>query len=136
VTVKGTLKTRRQFRRVYEQGSKAVGRHLVAFALSVADPSDAAHAPAARERPLVGYVASRKAGGSTQRNRAKRLLRAAFAGLRPRVSPGWWLVLVARQGLASPDVRSPQVQAELETLLRDLGVLCGPEDPAPSGGET
>jgi ribonuclease P protein component len=120
------LKTRRQFAQVYEHGSKAVGRHLVAFALcrqSSLQASDAATSAPADDAPLVGIVASRKVGGSVQRSRAKRLLRAGFQPLWPRVRPKFWLVLVARHSLVGRDVRSHQVQVEIERLLNQLGVL-------------
>lgn len=129
--MKGTLKTRRQFRRVYDQGTKAVGRHVVAFALCDAEPGPALSSREPRG-PLVGYVASRKIGGSVRRNRAKRVLRASFQPLRARVRPSTWLVLVARLPVTSPEVRSPEVQAELEQLLAGLGVLNGSEDTPPS----
>ncbi len=82
-----TLRRVWQFELVYTQGRKLTSPLLVSFYLQ--------HAPDSR----VAYVASRKVGGAVQRNRAKRLLRAAFAEMlraSPSVAPGW-VVLVARR---------------------------------------
>jgi ribonuclease P protein component len=122
--MKGTLKSRRQFVQVYEQGKKAAGRHVVAFALSRDEPD-----PTSAEGPVVGYVASRKVGDSVRRNRAKRLLRAGFRPLRERLPAGLWIVLVARAALAEPTARSHDVTRELESLLGRMGFLPVPPDP-------
>lgn len=64
-------------------------------------------------------VASRRVGGAVQRNRAKRLLRAAAHG-RPWVD-GIDLVMVARPACAAADLAS--VRAELEGHAERLGAL-------------
>jgi ribonuclease P protein component len=119
--VKGTLKSRRQFLQVYEQGKKAIGRHVVAFALS-RPPADSPLAYG----PTVGYVASRKVGDSVRRNRAKRVLRAGLRPLYREVSPDLWIVLVARASLANPKVRSHEVTRELESLFQRMGLFRTP----------
>lgn len=119
-SVKGTLKKKRDFDEVYERGLKSVGRRLVAFALS-SDSDD----PARRDEPgvLVGVVASRKVGNAVRRARAKRVLRAAFAELRPRIPRGTRIVLVARHPITGPEVRSQDVRRELGELLERVGCL-------------
>jgi ribonuclease P protein component len=48
------------------------------------------------------------------RNRIKRQIKAAFRQLLPRISPGWWLVVV---------VNPNAVQCEYEQFLRELEQL-------------
>ena len=67
----------------------------------------------------VGISASRAIGNAVQRNRAKRLLRAATAELIPTVPPGVDLLLVARSPLLQ--AKSPEVQAALVSLLERAG---------------
>lgn len=117
--MKGTLKARRQFEQVYERGRKAVGSHLVAFVLLDAP------APGGGPATLVGIVASRKVGNAVERNRAKRVLRAAFARHRTALPPGTLIVLVARRALIEDAARSDQVAGELERLLERLQVVGG-----------
>lgn len=45
--------------------------------------------------------AGRSVGNAVQRNRAKRLVRAALHPLVPDIQPGWDIILIARQPLAA-----------------------------------
>ena len=111
--MKGTLRTRSQFQRLYTNGKKAVGRFVVAFV-------SAPHEGEAEQ--VVGIVASRKVGGAVQRNRAKRILRVAYAQLLDEIAPHA-MVLVARRSAAEPSVRSGEIERELRALLTQLGYL-------------
>ena len=128
--MKGSLRTRRQFAEVYETGRKAVGPRVIAFALQRPDPLPAGD-PAQPGGIARGIVASRRVGGAIQRNRAKRIIRAALRPLIPRLRRPLWIVLVARQQAADRSVRSHEVQVELEGLLSRLDILV-PETPTPT----
>jgi len=69
----------------------------------------------------IGVVAGRRLGTAVARNRAKRLLREAARHLYPRLAPGWDLVLIARPPILT--VKEPQVEAALERLAREAGLL-------------
>lgn len=117
-----TLRTRSQFQRLYTQGKKAVGHYLVAFA----------DEPTENEAPsTVAFVASRKVGGAVQRNRAKRLLREAYARVAPDLRPHT-MVFVARRSAADPSTRMGEVEVELRALLTRLGYLSPSQ--SPNGG--
>lgn len=65
----------------------------------------------------VGVAAGRSLGNAVNRNRAKRLLRAAINPLLPDIVPGIDLALIARKPIL--DVKSTQVQEALtESLLK------------------
>jgi len=65
---------------------------------------------AASEPPRLGITASRKIGGAVVRNRAKRLVRAAFRALPELFAPGIDLVVIVRKPLN--DLRLADVVAE------------------------
>lgn len=117
--MKGTIKSRRDFQRIYDSGRRAVGPHLVVFALleGAGGPAD----------ETVGVVASRKVGGAVARARAKRVLRAAHREVQPRLPQGWRIILVARRALITDGVRSHELLPELEGLLERIGCLSGVE---------
>jgi ribonuclease P protein component len=105
-----TLKNRRQFDLVYSQGRKRKARALVLFHLDDAPDQQ------------VAFVASRKVGGAVQRNRAKRLMRAAFRHVAStQEMPAGWFVLIARSGIL--ELKSDAVAQELRDLLSGSSVV-------------
>lgn len=121
-----TLRRARDFELVYTRGRKLTSAVVVVFHL--------ANAPDIK----VAFVASRKVGGAVQRNRAKRVMRAAFAGIDDpgKPIPGW-VVLVARRDILrfkSTDVREELVrlfEQEAASLPAERGKLT---DPATGSG--
>lgn len=71
----------------------------------------------------VAFVAGRRVGGAVHRNRARRILRAAWRELVPRVVPGWDVVLVARATIRG--ARSGELVTEVEQVLSRAEVLEG-----------
>lgn len=121
-----TLRRARDFELVYSRGRKITSAAVVVFHL--ADAPDT----------KVAFVASRKVGGAVQRNRAKRVMRAAFAGVdRPTGTIPGWVVLVARRDILN--CKSTDLREELVLLFR-LGTGTQPAelsrnaDPATGSG--
>ena len=79
--------------------------------------------PVIDDRPRFGFVAGKGVGSAVDRNRAKRLLRAAAQACQPAVAPSWDLLLIARKPLAAAEQQ--QVQKVLVDLLRRACVLRG-----------
>lgn len=101
------LKRRQEFDRVYTQGRKRTSVALVLF-----------HLPSAPDS-RVAFVASRKVGNAVERNRAKRLLRAAFVRAQDHLpAPSGWIILVARREIAT--LGSVAVAGELHAMFSDL----------------
>ena len=126
--MKGTLRSKRQVQEVDEKGLKAVGRHVVAFALSPSpDPVEWHVAPDSLDARgiSVGIVASRKVGNAVARGRAKRVLRAALLTRRAYLPANLWLVLVARRSIVDPGANSELVGEELDRLFSRLDLTEG-----------
>jgi ribonuclease P protein component len=84
------VRKRAEFERIQRSGERV---HTERFVLIVARQADAG-APA-----RLGITASRKIGGAVVRNRAKRLVRAAFRALPALLAPGFDLVVIVRKPL-------------------------------------
>lgn len=107
---RGVLRDNRLFRRVYSKGSSRPGPVLVTYVLK--NKSDAIR---------YGIATSRKIGGAVQRNRARRVIRAAFRDLASSLAGGCDIVFVARSKTCL--VKSTAVKKEMERQLREAGVL-------------
>ena len=64
-------------------------------------------------------VAGRKVGGAVQRNRARRILKAAWRQVAPQVGDDSGIVLVAREGIRG--AKTQDVVTEMTELLRLAG---------------
>lgn len=73
------------------------------------------------ERVRVGVSAGRSMGNAVQRNRAKRVLRAAIQPYLAALVVGWDCVLIARQPLGAASFG--QVQSAISGLLGRAGLL-------------
>ena len=103
------LNKNRDFTRIYARGKSYVHPHLVLYV--------------AKNRlgaPRIGLTATKKVGGAVQRNRARRVMRAALAEhLSPNCS-GYDIILVARA--RTPHLKSTQVSRTLAALLQRAGL--------------
>ncbi|MGH2678927.1 MAG: ribonuclease P protein component [Actinomycetota bacterium] len=88
-------------RRVFQHGHPVHGRRVVLFV-----------GPGSGEFALV---AGKKIGGAVQRNRARRVLRAALREVAPRGVEGQDIVLVAREAIR--DARTQDLIEEMSELL-------------------
>ncbi len=103
------LRGSKAFDRVYETGEVFKSPHIVLFCL--------------RENGLarkVGFVASRKVGRATARNRARRRLREAYRKLKLGLPGDALLVFVARKGING--VEWEELLAEMASLLSKAGL--------------
>lgn len=64
----------------------------------------------------LAVVAARRTGGAVDRNRARRILRAAWREIAPEVADTYDVVLVARGGIRG--AKTQDLVAEMTELLR------------------
>ena len=102
-----SLKENSAFQFVYRRGKSQANRELVLLFV--------------RQGKLrIGFSVSKKLGGAVQRNRARRVMRAALA---EHLSPncgGYDIILVARA--RTPHLKSTQVSRTLAALLQRAGL--------------
>lgn len=96
-----------EFDVVFQQGRKVVGRRIVAWI----HPS-----PAGKTRPRLGLAVGKRIGNAPRRNRAKRVLRAAFRSLAPGLPRAVDIVIVPRAH--DPPRTAEQAHEALDGVLK------------------
>jgi len=99
------LKKPVEFKRVRHEGISYAHPFIILFAIE--NNSDDLR---------IGVTAEHHIGGAVQRNKAKRILRAAIAPLIANIKPGYDLVLLGRRPILSQ--KSHQIEKLLAELLR------------------
>ncbi len=123
----GRLSRSAEFERVYRHGRSTANRHLVLYTF----PNPTA------ETPRLGLSVSRKVGGAVERNRVKRLLREAFAGIEGELLSGHDIVVVARPPVGELADRDglEGVKASLVELIAKAKIGAQPSSEKPAKDE-
>ncbi|HIZ84357.1 MAG TPA: ribonuclease P protein component [Firmicutes bacterium] len=107
-----TLKLNKEFRRLYGRGKSKVHPALVTYALK----NRAGYC-------RIGITTSKKVGCAVRRNRARRVILAAWRQVCPQVAGGYDLVFVART--RTPDTKSTELEKAMRRQLISLGLIPG-----------
>ncbi|MCC8073965.1 MAG: ribonuclease P protein component [Clostridiales bacterium] len=105
-----TLKENKDFRRLYYRGKSVADSCLVTYAMKN-------HTKEIR----IGIASSKKIGNAVKRNRARRVIRAAYSALEESVGAGWDIVFVART--RTTEVKMQAVNVQMKAQLKKLGVI-------------
>nr|WP_317402424.1 ribonuclease P protein component [uncultured Gemmiger sp.] len=103
------LNKNRDFTRIYSRGKSYVHPHMVLYV--------------AKNRlgtTRIGLTATKKVGGAVQRNRARRVMRAALQEHLSQNVGGYDIILVARA--RTPHLKSTQVSRTFSRLLQKAGL--------------
>ena len=104
------IRRRAEFKKIYDRGARLHSRYTTVFIL-----------PNEHGIGRLGIAATKKLGGSVQRNRAKRLIREVFR--RNKIAPGFDLVVIPKRDLldASLTVLEADYRALIERRIRQRG---------------
>ena len=105
-----TLKENKDFRRLYYRGKSEAGDCLVTYA-----------AKSRSKGVRYGITTSKKIGNAVERNRSRRVIRAAFSEIEGKVKGNWDIVFVAR-GKTSK-VKMQPVLEQMEKQFKKLGII-------------
>ena len=114
------------YNKAYRQGKRAVEKHVAVYVLR-----DFAAARLKKENPQkvfvnrLGLTVSKKIGGAVQRNRAKRLIRAAYDAKRDELKTGFLIVISAREAING--AKSTDVERDLQFAFSKLEMLKAPQ---------
>ena len=105
-----TLKENKDFRRLYYRGKNKASSCVVTYA-----------SRSNRGVNRIGITTSKKIGNAVERNRSRRVIRAAYRELEPRINGNWDFVFVARSKTCK--VKTQQVFDEMQAHFKMLGVI-------------
>ena len=105
-----TLRKQSDFARVYKQGKSKGSRFAVIL-----------YRRNGLKFTRTAFVSSKKVGNSVERNRSRRLMKAAFRAFEPDIKCGYDIVFVARA--KTPFVKSYDVLRSMKKELKEAGVL-------------
>ena len=121
------IKENHLYQKAYRNGKRFVGKTVAVYALKdLAAPRLRREHPEKKFVNRLGLSVSKKLGGAVTRNRAKRVIRAAYDPLSPALRTGFLIVISARGAIC--DKKSTDVRLELENAFRTLGLLCEQSD--------
>ena len=110
------------YNKAFQKGNRQVGKYVAVYVLR-----DLAAKKLRNEHPekkfvnRLGLSVSKKVGGAVQRNRAKRVIRAAYDSVKDELQTGNLIVISPRTALL--DAKSTQVASELRGAFEKLGLL-------------
>ena len=116
------------YNKAYTRGKRFVGRYVAVYVLK-----DLAAKKLKRANPKGEYVnrlgitVSKKIGGAVERNRAKRIIRAAYRAQSEGLRRGFLIVISARGAIAGK--KSSDIERELSRAFRDLGMTRADDPP-------
>lgn len=105
-----TLKQNTDFHRAYGRGKFKTAPAVITYAV--------------RNRgfgPRIGITTSKKIGNAVERNRCRRIIRAAFSSISPECSGNWDIVFVARHKTKS--LKTGDIAPVMKQQLTELGVI-------------
>lgn len=105
-----TLKQNKDFRRLYYRGKSKASSCIVTYVMKNRSGETS-----------YGITTGKKIGNAVKRNRARRLIRAAFSELEHRLNNSYDIVFVART--RTSQVKMQEVKAQMEEQLKALGAL-------------
>jgi len=105
-----SLKQNSEFHRVYYKGKSRVCPVLVTYAMK-----------SRGHGCRIGITTSKKIGSAVERNRCRRIIRAAYASLASDTAGDWDIVFIARH--RTKHVKTPEVESAMRRHLTELGVI-------------
>ena len=116
------IKEHHLYNKAYRSGKHFFGRYICIYVLK-----DLHAKRLQREHPLgirvnrFGISVSKKVGGAVKRNRAKRIIRAAYAEVKDELKTGFLIVVSAKPEIEG--MKSPEIVKEMRYALRKLDMF-------------
>ena len=116
------IKEHHLYNKSYRSGKHFFGRYICVYVLK---DTHARLLQKSHPQRLVinrfGISVSKKVGTAVKRNRAKRIIRAAYAPLEDKLLKGFLIVISAKPEISGR--KSPEIEGELRYAMKKLGML-------------
>jgi ribonuclease P protein component len=116
------IKEHHLYNKAYRAGKHFFGRYICVYVLK---DTHARLLQKSHPQRLVinrfGISVSKKVGTAVKRNRAKRIIRAAYAPLEDKLLKGFLIVISAKPEISGR--KSPEIEGELRYAMKKLGML-------------
>ncbi len=113
------IKENHLYNKAYKRGKRSVGKYTAVYVLR---DLRAHHVmlenPEKKFLNRLGVAVSKKIGNAVKRNRAKRVIRAAYRAIEGKLKTGFLVVISARVAIC--DVKSTDVEHELRKAFESL----------------
>jgi ribonuclease P protein component len=123
------IKENHLYNKAYTRGRKFVGKYVAVYVLK-----DLAAKRLMKENPKgelvnrLGLSVSKKIGGAVVRNRAKRIIRAAYRAHSNELRRGYLIVISARMSIVGK--KSDEIERELLKAFKDLEMISKTAEPS------
>lgn len=98
------LKKTNEFRKVFLNGNKKLGKHLILYTL-----------PVKQDNNRVGIITKKNIGNAVKRNKVKRILREIWRNKCNKLISGYDVVILARKNILN--AKFSEIENELTKLI-------------------
>ena len=121
------IKENHLYQKAYQRGRRFVTPTVAVYVLRDLAARRLAHAhPQKKQVNRLGLAVSKKIGSAVARNRAKRVIRAAYDPIRDELRTGFLVVISAREAIRGK--KATDVQKDLQRAFAKLDMLKAPQD--------
>lgn len=122
-----TLKEHHLYNKTFQKGNRYFGKYVSVHVLrDYAAKRLMLENPEKKFYNRFGISVGKRVGGAVQRNRAKRIMRAAYRAIEPRLKTGYLVVLAPRDRIL--EAKSTHVERELVIAFEKLGLFQSTQD--------
>ena len=115
------IKENHLYNKAYRRGKKSIGKYTALYVLrDLKAHRVMIENPEKKYLNRLGIAVSKKLGNAVTRNRAKRVIRAAYRAIEAELSVGYLVVISARHDICS--AKSTDVESELRVAFERLSM--------------